>query len=147
MPTEPPADLADLALLGDELLRLQRRRTTSYAGSVLDTSAFRILRVLADGEPRTMRQLAHELELEQSTVNRQVHAAIDLGYLERFEVEGSVSKLLRPTEAGLAAFEHDIAIRVTLIQGALDALGPGRGARLVADLRDFNDAWDAALRG
>lgn len=137
----------DLAALGDELLRLQRRRTTTYAGSVLDTSAFRILRVLADGEPRTMRQLAQELDLEQSTVNRQVHAAIDAGYLERFDVEGTVSKLLRPTGAGLEAFDHDAQLRATLIQGALDALGPGRGARLVADLKDFNDAWDEAVSG
>lgn len=137
----------DLAALGDELLRLQRRRTTTYAGSVLDTSAFRILRVLSDGEPRTMRQLAEELELEQSTVNRQVHAAIDAGHLERYDVEGSVSKLLRPTASGLAAFDHDGRLRAALIQGALDALGPGRGTRLVADLKDFNDAWDEAVSG
>ena len=141
----PLDDLADLGALGGELLRLQRRRTSVYAGVVLDNSAFRLLWVLSDGAPRTLRQLSDCLDLEQSTVNRQVNAAIGAGYLERYAVAGSPSKLVRPSPAGEAAFAHDGKIRGDLISRALADLGQERASRLIEDLRDFNDAWDLAL--
>ncbi len=138
-------DLADVTALGGELLRLQRRRSSVYAGVKLDNSAFRLLWVLSDGTPRTLRQLAESVDLEQSTVNRQVNAALGGGYLERFAVAGSTSKLVRPSRAGSEAFEHDGRIRGALISRALAELGGARSARLIEDLRAFNDAWDAAL--
>ena len=143
MTTDDP--MAEIAALGDELTRLQHRRTTVYDGTLLENSAFRILRVLSDGTARSLRTLAVDLDLEQSTVNRQVNAAIGAGFLERFEVEGSLSRLVRPTAEGVRAYEHDGLIRATLIQAALDELGPARAATLIADLRAFNDAWDAAI--
>lgn len=144
-PIEPPNELADVTALGGELLRLQRRRTTVYDGVVLDNSAFRLLWVLSDGTPRTLRQLAEGLDLEQSTVNRQVNAALTAGYLERFAVAGNPSKSLRPSPAGEVAFEHDGRIRAELISRALKNLGTHRAARMIEDLRAFNDAWDSAL--
>ncbi len=140
-----PEGLVDVSALGGELLRLQRRRTSVYDGVVLDNSAFRLLWLLSDGTPRTLRQLADGLDLEQSTVNRQVNAALAAGYLERYAVPGSPSKLIRPSVAGDEAFEHDGRIRAVLISRALGELGQGRAERLIADLRDFNDAWDRAL--
>ncbi|MGA8258112.1 MAG: MarR family winged helix-turn-helix transcriptional regulator [Nocardioides sp.] len=137
---------SSIAALGDQLIRLQRRRTSVYAGSRLEDSAFRILWTLSDGEPRTLRQLASDLGLEQSTVNRQVNAALAAGYVERFEVPGSASKLVRPTPVGAEAYEHDGAIRAALITRVLEALGDERAARLIDDLTSFNDAWDDALR-
>ena len=148
MPTSESSsseDLAGVSALGGELLRLQRRRTSVYDGVVLDNSAFRLLWLLSDSSPRTLRQLAEGLDLEQSTVNRQVNAALAAGYLERYAVPGSPSKLIRPSTAGDEAFEHDGRIRAALISRALGELGPGRAQRLIADLRDFNDAWDRAL--
>lgn len=139
-------DPVDLSALGGELLRLQRRRSSVYDGVELDNSAFRLLWVLSDGRARTLRQLAASLDLEQSTVNRQVNAAIAAGYLERFAVDGSPSKLVRPTSDGRRAFDHDGRIRGDLIARALAELGDQRAARLIDDLRAFNDAWDAALR-
>lgn len=139
--------LADVGALGDELIRLRRRRSTVVAGTVLENSAFRILWVLADGTPRTLRTLGEDLELEQSTVNRQVNAAISAGLLERYVAAGSPGRLLRPTESGRAAYEHDGLLRAALISTALDTLGPERAHRLLVDLRDFNDAWDAAGQG
>lgn len=151
MAPENPDDLSDVTALGGELLRLQRRRTTVHAGVVLDNSAFRLLWVLSDGEPRTLRQLAEALDLEQSTVNRQVNAALCAGYLERFSVPGSPSKLVRPSVAGERAYDHDGRIRAVLISRALTDLGGPRARRLIADLQAFNDAWDRvqaiALRG
>jgi len=144
--TDPvPPETPDLQGLGDQLLRLQRRRTSTYAGTELDNSAFRILWLLDDGQPRTQRQLADELDLDQSTVNRQLNAALAAGYVERITVEGSASKPVRPTPEGARAFAHDGVIRAELIAAALEELGGQRARRLIEDLRDFNDAWDAAL--
>ena len=72
------------------------------------------------------------LDLEQSTVNRQVHAAIDAGWLERFDVPGSASRLVRPTPAGLEAYQHDGLVRAATIHAALDALGPERAASITS---------------
>lgn len=144
-PPDPDDPLAQVSALGDQLLRLQRRRRHVYDGTVLENSAFRLLWVLADGEPRTLRRLATDLDLEQSTVNRQVNAAIAAGWLERFEVAGSASRLVRPTAAGSEAYRHDGLVRATAIRAALDALGPERAAVLVELLADLNDAWDAAV--
>ena len=139
------SDLAEVAALGDELLRVQRRRFHVYDDVVLENSAFRLLWVLRDGAARTMRQLAADLDLEQSTVNRQVNAAIAAGWLERYDVEGSASRLVRPTPAGEEAFRHDGYVRAATIRAALDELGPQRAAVLIESLRALNDAWDGAL--
>ncbi len=147
MPAANPSsdDLSDVTALGGELLRLQRRRTSVYEGVLLDNSAFRLLWLLSDGTPRTLRRLAECLDLEQSTVNRQVNAALSAGYLERFAAPGSPGKLLRPSVAGERAFEHDGRIRAELISRALGELGATRAERLIEDLHAFNDAWDRAL--
>jgi hypothetical protein len=49
--------------LGGEVMRLTRRRATSYPGSVLEDSAFRILLVLVEEGPRSLRELGDELQL------------------------------------------------------------------------------------
>ncbi len=137
--------MTEVTALGDQLLRLQRRRRHVYDGVVLENSAFRLLWVLDDGEPRTLRQLAGDLDLEQSTVNRQVNAAIAAGWPERYDVAGSASRLVRPTPAGTEAYRHDGQIRAATIRAALDELGPERAATLIDGLRSLNDAWDAVI--
>ena len=130
--------------LGGELMRLSRRRAQTYPGSQLDTSAFRVLWLLTEGPPRTLRELADELQLDLSTVNRQVNAAIKHGHVERYAVPGSPSRLLRPTEAGRAAYVHDAALRAEVYQAVLDELGADRSGALVAELRELNDGLDRA---
>jgi DNA-binding MarR family transcriptional regulator len=130
--------------LGDELMRLSRRRTQVYPGARLDTSAFRLLWLLTEGTPRTLRELAEELQLDQSTVNRQVNAAIKHGLVERYAVPGSPSRLLRPTEAGRAAYVHDGELRAEVYNEVLDELGADRSEAIVAELRELNDGLDRA---
>jgi DNA-binding MarR family transcriptional regulator len=130
--------------LGDELMRLSRRRAQTYPGSRLDTSAFRLLWLLTEGAPRTLRELADELQLDQSTVNRQVNAAIKHGLVERYAVAESQSRLLRPTDAGRSAYLHDAALRARLFDAVLDELGTDRARALVAELRELNDGLDRA---
>jgi DNA-binding MarR family transcriptional regulator len=143
----PPDVLADVVALGHELVRVNRRKNLVPPGARLEVSAFRLLWVLSDGEPRTLRELSAALDLEQSTVNRQVHAALDAGLVERFDAEGRAGKLVRPTAAGTEAYEHDGLLRARRLSAALDRLGPDRVHRLTADLGAFNDAFDAVLEG
>jgi DNA-binding MarR family transcriptional regulator len=130
--------------LGDELMRLTRRRTQVYPGSHLDSSAFRLLWLLTEGRARTQRELADELQLDPSTVTRQLGAAISHGLVERYAHPGGTGRLLRPTEAGRTAYVHDGALRARVYDSVLEELGADRAAALVAELREFNDALDRA---
>ncbi|MEP9394998.1 MarR family winged helix-turn-helix transcriptional regulator [Gordonia sp. VNK1] len=132
--------------LVEELSRLHRRKGQYHVDSILEGSAFAILLVLSDGRPRTLRNLAEDLDLEQSTVNRQVNAAIKLGYLERFDVEGSLSRMVRPTDAGQTAFHHDGMLRVRRLERVFADLAPGEPDVLLRELQAFNEAYDRALR-
>ncbi|MCH5644785.1 MarR family winged helix-turn-helix transcriptional regulator [Gordonia sp. ABSL49_1] len=131
--------------LADELLRLTRRKVNIHPDSILDNSAFTILWLLSDGRPRTLRQLTVDLDLEQSTVNRQVNAAIKHGYLERFDVEGSPSRRIRPTTRGHEAFIHDGTLRAGRLEQVFADLAPGTPESLLRELRAYNDAYDRVL--
>lgn len=131
--------------LAEEFLRMARRRSHVDPDSILEVSAFSLLWILSDGRPRTLRQLTDAMQLEQSTVNRQVNAAIKHGYLERFDVAGSISKQVRPTRAGLDAFEHDGLLRARRLERVLSDMGPGSPAALFRQLHAFNNAYDRTL--
>lgn len=131
-----------LRALGAELLRVSRLRAASYPGSQLENSAFRILWLLVERGPLTQRELSAELQLDRSTVTRQVAAALERGLLERDESPGRGGRPLHPTEAGREAYRHDGQLRAARLSAALDTLGPGRAERMVADLGAFNDALD-----
>lgn len=131
-----------LRALGDEVLRVSRRGALATPGARLEQSAFRILWRLAERGPLTLRELAEELQLEQSTVNRQVNTAIAHGLVERVESPRSGGRPVRPTPAGQQAYEHDGRLRGELFTRAIDELGTERAAQLVRSLRDLNDALD-----
>src|SRR4051812_5402660 len=133
-----------LRALGGEIMRLSRRRAHSYPGSVLEDSAFRILLVLVEEGPRSLQELADELQLERSTVSRQVNAAIGRALIERYAVAGRSSRLLRPTEQGRTAYGHDGRLRAAMLSDAIVELGTERAERLVSELAAFNDALDRA---
>ncbi|GAB18459.1 putative MarR family transcriptional regulator [Gordonia effusa NBRC 100432] len=148
MPVVDEADVWPSPLYADivaEFRRLARRKTSQYVGAQLDGSAFAILLTLSDGRARTLRELSVELELEQSTINRQVNAAIKHGFLERFEVAGQVSRLIRPTTAGQQAFHHDGMLRVDRLNRVFGDLSPGTPQALLTELRAYNDAYDRAV--
>lgn len=128
--------------LGDELLRFGRRRYTHVEGTELDTSAFRLLWVLSDERPRTLRELAEELDLELSTINRQVNAAVRAGLLERFSVPDSTSKPVRRTPEGRRLYEHDSAVHADLLRSVLAEMGADPARELISGLRAFNDAYE-----
>lgn len=133
-----------LEAVGTELMRMARRGSRVYPGSVVDLSAFKILWLLSDSGPLTMKDLAAELQLEQSTVSRQVKAAVERGLIERYDVEGTSSRLHRPTQAGVVVYRQEAALRTAVIREALETLGVERATLFVEELSAFNDALDEA---
>lgn len=127
--------------LGAEVMRLARRRATAYPGSLLEDSAFRLLLVLVEDGPRSLRELADDLELEQSTISRQVSSAVSHGLVERY---GEAPRLVRATDAGRAAYLHDGRLRGEVWSMAVDELGDDRGDQLIAALHELNEALDRA---
>lgn len=131
-----------LSALGDELMRMSRRRHRAVPDTRLDASAYRLLWALADGEPRTLRDLSSELGLDLSTINRQVNAAVRAGLLERFTVPGSPSRPVRPTREGARLYAHDTAVHADLLRSVLAEMGPEAAEELIRGLRAFNDAYE-----
>lgn len=131
-----------LSELAHELMRNSRRRHDNVEDTLLDTSAFKVLWVLSDGQPRTLRELADELDLELSTINRQVNAAVRAGLLERFSVPDHPSRPVRPTAEGRRLYEHDRAIHADLLQSVLAEMGTDAARDLIRGLRAFNDAFE-----
>lgn len=144
-PAPAPVTDATLRRLSNELVRLKRRRGTSSSAMMLDASAYKILWLVVDHGPRTLRALAEDLQLDQSTINRQVHAVIGHGYAERYDDPDSPGLLVRATPAGEAAYRSDSQVRADGLRAIVDTLGEQAVAELVAGLADFNDAIDEAV--
>jgi DNA-binding MarR family transcriptional regulator len=134
-----------LRALSDELIRITRRRATDHPSLQLDASAFKILWLVVDSGPQTLRSLAEHLQLEQSTINRQVHAAIDRGLAERYHESRSAALLVRATRDGEAAYRHDAQVRAVGLRAIVETIGEERAACLAADLAALNDAIDQAV--
>lgn len=128
--------------LADELMRISRRRHANVDGTELDMSAFKLLWILADDRPRTLREIADELELELSTINRQVNAAVRAGLLERFSVPEGPSKPVRPTAEGRRLYQHDSAIHADLYRSVIAEMGAESARDLTRGLRAFNEAYE-----
>lgn len=126
--------------LGYEILRLSQRRLMALPGMLLDTSAFKILWLVVEAGPQTQRAISDALDLEQSTVNRQVTAAVKRGLVERIASEGGASSLVRATDSGTSAYLKDGRVRVGYLTSALSELGTDRAEALVAELKALNDA-------
>jgi DNA-binding MarR family transcriptional regulator len=142
-----PAPVSDdtLTALRHELMRLGRRRETSTSATGLDASAFKILWLVVEHGPHTLRGLAEYLQLEQSTINRQVHAAEGHGWVERYDDPDSPAMLVRATEAGEAGYRAESEARAEGLRAIVNTLGEQTIADLAAGLGHFNDAIEHAI--
>lgn len=141
-PGSPRSEQSLLTDLAGELMRASRRRHANVADTVLDMSAFKLLWILADDRPRTLREIADELNLELSTINRQVNAAVRAGLLERFSVPDGPSRPVRATAEGKRLYEHDSAVHADLYRSVLAEMGADAARDLARGLRAFNDAYE-----
>lgn len=97
----------------------------------LGTAALRLLWLFADGRARTLKEIAAELSLEQSTVNRQVNAALDSGLLERMRRSGGNAYEFDRTAEGRRVFEEDTGRSLGAYATALEAMGDDDAERLL----------------
>ena len=145
-PVTTPVSDETLRALSHELVRLGRRRDTAGSPSlVLDASAYKILWLVVEHGPHTLRGLAEYLQLDQSTINRQVHAVIGRGFVERYDDPDSTGMLVRATADGEAAYRQDSEVRTAGLRSIVDTLGERATADLARGLEGFNDAIDEAV--
>lgn len=127
------------------LFRLDLHRRLAEHRSPLGTADGRLLWLLSDGRPRTLREIAEALRLEQSTVNRQVNGALAAGLLRRFTEPGRSARLIEPTPEGAATFERATDLALGAFADGLAALGDEAGEFLDL-LERFAGAYGDAVR-
>lgn len=130
--------LAGLFAGFDRFRRVLGQRTT------LGTADLRLLWLFTDGQSRTLRQIAEQLGLEQSTVNRQVNTAIKAELLTRSRDGDSGPYHFTASDLGVREFEHHLNVTLTAYREALDALGP-RQQEFLGLLDEFLAAYGEAV--
>jgi DNA-binding MarR family transcriptional regulator len=128
------------------LTQVRRHQHVAEQHLSLNSADLRLLWLLSDGRARTLREVAEELSLEQSTVNRQVNVALAAGLLRRYEEPGRSARLIEPSPQGRRAFEDDIATALGAYEEALQTLGDDADS-LLALLERFTDAYGEAVQG
>jgi len=126
--------------------QLDRERHTAEHHSHLRVADGRLMWLLSDRQPRTLREVSEALKLEQSTVNRQVNAALKGGLLRRSREPGQPAGLVTVTDEGLARFEADLALHLGLFETALGTLGEAEQGQFLTLLRRFVDGYAEGVR-
>ncbi|MGC3020809.1 MULTISPECIES: MarR family winged helix-turn-helix transcriptional regulator [unclassified Brevibacterium] len=139
------SDLPPARRMGVLVTRLERIRRMQTNQMDLGTADLRILWLFADGRSRTLKEISEDLSLEQSTVNRQINAAINEGLLQRSREAGSAARRISPTVQGVTAFERDVEKSRAALQVGLDALGDDAEDFLGSFTR-LLDAYEDAVR-
>ena len=103
--------------------KLDRLRHKQEQTMSLTSASIRILWLLSDGTPRSLKEISHQLRLEQSTANRQVNDALSHGLVERDREASNSPYLFTRSEAGRTAYESNIAISLSSYREALESLG------------------------
>lgn len=127
-----------------QFLKMERHHHAMRTHGSLHAADVRLLWMLTSTGPMTLREISDGLRLEQSTVNRQVNAAIRNGLLHRYD-DGRTAKVVAPTERGREIFRRDTAITQTVYRGALAGLGE-EAEDFVRLLRRFTAGTEATIR-
>lgn len=97
-----------LAAISRELMLVSRHQLATAAQGVLERSAYLMLNRIDVTGPMTARELADALQLEISTVTRQVAAMLRDELVERIpDPEGGLARRLRVTTTGAARLAAD----------------------------------------
>lgn len=137
--TTPAMALAGLMSESDRARRAVEQRQK------LGTADLRLLWLLGDGRARTMREVADELRLEQSTVNRQVAAAQRHGYVRRVAPAAGGAMVVEDTERGAEVVADDIATLLAAINTALADFDDSEVDELIGLLSRFVAAYSRAV--
>ena len=126
--------------------RLDQARRSLRQRATLGTADMRLLWLLTDGEPRTLRQISEELHLEQSTVNRQVNAAAQAGLLTRSRAGSSGPFRFSASAGGAREFELNLDETLSAYRAALGGLGPEQD-RFLSLMADYVQAYVEHAQG
>ena len=145
MPSTRPTPQTPSWRLAAALARLDRAQRAAEAGASLGVADARLMWLFSDREPRTLRQVSEALGLEQSTVNRQVNAALASGLLRRSRDPGQPAHLVDATEEGLERFSRDLEQHLGRLDDALSALPEQHREAFPELLLTFVDALAEAI--
>lgn len=127
------------------LHHFDRYRRAVDVQSTLGIAELRLLWLLTEGEPKTLREVSEDLHLEQSTVNRQVNAAVQSGLLARSRSSTSSPYVFEPTAHGRATFESETAFALGVYSRVLEDMGDESATRLLELLAQFVDLYGSAV--
>ena len=123
-----------------------RRRSPDLEGT-LERSHYLVLRRLAERGPSSISTLADELQLDASTMTRQVLAMQTEGHVARgVDVRDARRAVVSATDAGLAALAMSRLARTRLYGRVLDDWTDTDRADLATLLGRLNEALDADAR-
>lgn len=118
----------------------ERHRRVAAQRSPLGPAELRLMWLLSDGVPRTLRDISETLNLEQSTVNRQANAALDHGIVARSRASGS-RYTFTPTELGSERLELSITSMLEKYRDAFNQMGSADAQQFVSLLGAFVAAY------
>ena len=125
--------------LAGQLQQLDALRRAVARRHALNTADMRLLWLLSDGRPRTFRAISEELNLEQSTVNRQVNGAARAQLVQI--TDDQPARQVLATDDGLAAFDQDVDRVLNGYRQALERMGTAHTEELTTLLAEFIDAY------
>lgn len=146
IPSPPTAPANDAHVIARGFAIAERARRTIEHVHDVPTAELRLLWILAEGGPRTLKEISDGSGLEQSTVNRQVAAAEARGRVRRVSEPGSAAQLIERTDAGRDAFERASSLHLGAIAAGLAALGDDADA-FVGMFDTFSTAFAGAAEG
>lgn len=146
-PVSTPSEATRGQQLASLLVRLDVHRRLAEHHAPLRPAEGRLLWLLSDRGPCTLREIGEHLRLEQSTVNRQVNGALSAGLVRRTAQEGRPAKLFEPTDAGMAAYGVVISMVFGACEAALARLEDVDTAEFLSVFERLVDAYGEAVSG
>lgn len=130
--------------LGALLTNFDSDRRVLDQRSSLGAADMRLLWLFSDGVSRTMRQVAEQLGLEQSTVNRQVNTAVEEGLLTKSRQGTREPYHFAVSAAGAREFENTLEATLEVYRQALEVLGED-GEKFLDLLERYIQAYRQAV--
>jgi DNA-binding MarR family transcriptional regulator len=131
-------------VLGD-LVRSQRARARKMAQDLhqrLEPATYPLIVVLGRTGPQRLSSLVKMLELDKSTLSRQVDAAVRAGLVERVpDPDDARARLVALTDEGRARFTEQYEHRLRRWRASLEDWAPGDVRELTRLLRRLVDSY------
>ncbi|WP_333617629.1 MarR family winged helix-turn-helix transcriptional regulator [Dietzia sp.] len=126
--------------------RLEETRRVAAANAALGAADGRILWLLSSGDELTLREISEKLNLEQSTVNRQVNAAVKSGFVEKRRSGARGAWQFSQTELGRESFDSDLEWHLDLYRRGLEELDEDERATFIELLNRVVGGYEAGVR-